>query len=64
MKKYSVTAIAYGTVYLGEFEANSIEEAREMALEKSGDTICLCHQCSKEISDVTISDEEIYVEEI
>ena len=64
MKKYSAIASAYGTVYLGEFEANSKEEAIEMALEETGDTICLCHQCSRKISDVTISDEDIYVEEI
>lgn len=69
MKKYSVTVTAYGIVYLEEFEANSIEEAREMALEKSGDIVCLCHQRSRKISDVTISDEEkniwdIWVEEI
>jgi hypothetical protein len=49
---------------LGEFEANSKEEAIELALEKNGDTISLCHQCSRKISDVTIYDEDICVEEI
>lgn len=37
-------------LFIQKNEANSIEEAREMALKKSGDIVCLCHQYSRKIS--------------
>lgn len=50
MPKYHVYGIFSASKYLGEFEANSQEEAEEMAAESPGNYASLCHQCAKEVS--------------
>lgn len=64
---YNVSALATTVIDLGDFEANSEEEAIEKAMEKQGcDTISLCWQCSRKVGELTLSDrdEDIFVEEI
>lgn len=48
MKKYGVWGIIGASVYLGDFEAESEEEA----IEKAGETGCaptICYQCAREV---------------
>lgn len=61
MKKYRVYGIVTGSKYLGEYEANSKEEAEDMALRKDGH-VGLCHQCTSECEDAEIH--EVQVEEV
>ncbi len=51
MKKYTVMGIMSASVILGEYEAESKEQAEEMAeQDDSADwTPTLCHHCSDEI---------------
>ena len=51
MKRYRVTGIVTGSKYLGEFKANSAEEAGEMALESDEVSVNLCHRCSHQCGD-------------
>ena len=51
-KKYRAYGIVTGSKYLGEYEADSPEEAEEMALNKSN--VFLCHQCADECEDPEI----------
>lgn len=56
MPKYRCSASVVGSKYLGEVEADSLEEAREKA-EKLGTVfVSLCHQCSSEVQDPQIED--------
>jgi len=61
-KTYRVSARVVGSKFIGEFEANSKEEAEEMASESDEAYISLCHQCSSECEDIEI--EEFFIEEI
>ena len=55
--KYKAYAVVSGSRYLGEFEANSKEEAEEMVRDThEGETINLCWQCSKEVDDLTVTE--------
>jgi hypothetical protein len=56
MAKYSVYGKVTGTKYVGEFEANSAEEAIQMAEESDNIYIFLCWQCAKEIDDPMIEE--------
>lgn len=57
--KYRVYATVTGSKYIGEFEANSKEEAEEMASESVGcDVVSLCHECSGEVDELLITDFE------
>lgn len=49
--KYHVVGTVHGSKYLGEYEAESAEEAVEMALAEKGGPISLCHHCSQECED-------------
>lgn len=50
MKKYLAYGTVVGTVFIGEFEAESEEEAREMAENHDkAQAPTLCHYCSDEI---------------
>lgn len=49
MPKFRVYGIATGSKYLGEFEAETAEEAEEMAANSEHNSVCLCHQCSDEL---------------
>lgn len=48
---------AYGTVvgnqFIGAFEADTVEEAEEMAWDQAG--VSVCHQCSQQVEDAEIS---------
>lgn len=54
----------YGSIraskYLGEFEANSEKEARELAEKSDEFYVSMCHQCASECEDPEII--EIHVE--
>jgi hypothetical protein len=55
--KYKAYAVVSGSRYLGEFEANSKEEADEMVRDThEGEMISLCWQCSKEVDDLTVTE--------
>ncbi len=54
MPKYHVYGHVVGTKYLGEFEAETPEEAKEMAIEAEEAHVSFCHQCSRECSDPEI----------
>ena len=51
MPKWSVWGAVHGTKYLGEFEADTKEEAEELALESDEAAVRLCHQCADQCSD-------------
>lgn len=51
-KTWTVTAVVVGSKYIGKYEAETGEDAIEMA---SADAdVRLCHQCSDECEDATI----------
>lgn len=56
MKKYHVYGHVVGTKYLGEFEANSKEEALDLALSGDSAFVSMCHQCANECEDPMIED--------
>lgn len=58
--KYTVYGKVVGTKFLGTFEAESPEEAEELALANGNYHISVCHQCSREVDDPEI--ESIIVE--
>jgi len=55
MPRFTVHATVVGGKYLGEYEADSEEQAIEMALEENGH-VSLCHQCSGECEDAEITE--------
>jgi hypothetical protein len=50
------------TKYLGEFEANSKEEAEQMALESNKNHVSLCHHCSNDLDLNDCSCQEVEAE--
>ena len=56
MPKFSVYAKVTGTKFIGEFTAKNKQEAIEMAEESSNCWVSLCHQCSSECEDPSVSD--------
>lgn len=58
MAKYRVYGNYMFSKVLGEYEAESEEEAIEMALEEAEADAILCAQCSKEFVDSGSLDEE------
>lgn len=54
-KRWSVNASVVGSKHLGEFDADTEEEAIEMALNENGH-ISLCHQCDSECEDPQIDE--------
>jgi hypothetical protein len=58
MKKWSVTATVTGSKFLGIFEAETKEEAEQMAEESESGSISLCNQCSDKCEDPMINDVE------
>lgn len=56
MSRYSVVGHVSASKWLGYFEANSPEEAVEMALDSQDAHVSVCHQCADEISDPEIED--------
>lgn len=56
MQKYRVYGAVTGGKYLGEFEANSPEEATQKALDSDAANVSLCHQCCDQCEDPEIHD--------
>lgn len=56
--KYYVTGRVVGSKYLGEYEADSSEQAIEMALAAEGGPISLCHNCSSQCEDGEVAEAE------
>jgi len=54
MSRYSVVGVVTGSKHLGTFEANSPEEAINLALESEAAHVGLCHQCCCECEDPSI----------
>lgn len=59
MPKYSIYGVVAATKYIGEYEANSKEEAEEMAWQDAH--VSVCHQCANEVDGADIT--ELVVEE-
>ena len=59
--KYNVSVLATTLINLGDFDANSIEEAYEKAMEKDNISHCI-----NKVGKLTISnkDEDIYITEL
>lgn len=55
MAKYSVTGKVVGSKYLGEVEADSLEQAFEKA-EKLDFYVSLCHQCDDQCEDAEVTE--------
>lgn len=55
MKTWNVNAAATGGVFLGQFEAETAEEAIQMALNEAA-SVTLCHHCAQKISDPEIDE--------
>jgi hypothetical protein len=55
MPKFSVIGIVPAQKYLGDFEADTAEEAIEMALSSDNNSLSICHQCSNsfELNDIS-----------
>jgi hypothetical protein len=53
--KYHAYAIVTGSKYLGEFEADSPEEAEKMAATSDAGYISLCHKCSHQCEDAEVT---------
>ncbi len=53
--KYKVCGQISGSTYIGEFDANSKEEAEDLAI-ASYEGVSLCHQCAGEIEYPELTD--------
>lgn len=58
--RFVATGTVTGGTYIGEFEAETAEQAEQVAWYQAG--ISLCHHCSLSISDPEVT--EIYVEPV
>ncbi|MHA6530211.1 hypothetical protein [Paenibacillus sp. BAC0078] len=59
MPKFRIYGRVIATKYIGEFEAESKEQAEEMAWKSDEAYVSLCHQCSGEAEDPEIHELEI-----
>lgn len=59
MPKFRVSASVVGSKYIGEFEAETAEDAEQLARDSSEASISLCHQCSCECEDAECSDMQV-----
>ncbi len=48
MAKFSVYAMFTASKHLGEFEAETAEEAEDIAAQEGDDSVSLCWECSRE----------------
>ena len=55
MPKWRVTGTVTGGKCLGEYEADTKEEAEQKALEEAG-FVSLCHQCASQCEDGEVSE--------
>lgn len=60
MPKFSIHGVVTATKYIGEYEANSKEEAEAMAWEDA--YVSVCHNCSSEVDGADI--ETLVIEEV
>lgn len=58
MAKWRVYGKVVATKYLGEFEAETKEEAEQMARESDTASVDLCHHCVKEADGAEIASAE------
>ena len=61
--EYNVFGIFTASKFLGKFEANSPEEAEEMAANAATNHAQLCHQCAREVELEDYSASTFQVEE-
>lgn len=54
MPRYSVSGAVHGSTWIGEYDANTPEEAIELAYNDAG--ISLCHECARSVSDPEVCD--------
>lgn len=64
MAKYRVYGIWTASKVIGEYEADSQEEAEQMALNDNNNHASLCHHCAHEIELSDYTAQEFEVEEI
>jgi len=62
MPKYSVYGAVRASTYLGDFEADTPEQAIEMALASDAASISVCHACAGHISDPEIDEDSVTAE--
>jgi hypothetical protein len=62
-KMWRVHGTVTGSKYLGEFEAETEEEAIEKALDSDAAYISLCHQCSGNCEDPTVESATAEIDE-
>ena len=63
MPKWSAYGVVTGTKYIGTFEAETQEEAEEMALNSPRASVSVCYQCSDEVGDSEIAEVVMQLEE-
>lgn len=63
MPKYNVYSMATASIFLGEFEAETEEQAIELAVKENPPHVSLCHQCSGEIEIGDFYQEEAEISE-
>lgn len=54
MKRWNVYAAVHASAYLGEYEAETEDDAIEMALNEA--SVSVCHYCAKKIQDPEIGE--------
>ena len=57
-RKWDVYGRVVATKYLGQFEADTKEEAEQLALERGDAAVHLCHACVKEADSAEIESAE------
>lgn len=57
MKRWDVHALVVGGKFIGTFEAETAQQAEEMAWRDAG--VYLCHQCARECDDAQIDKLEV-----
>lgn len=58
LKTWNVYGVVTGSKYLGEYQAETKEEAEDMALRDNGGGVSLCHRCSTHIDDPAVESAE------
>jgi hypothetical protein len=64
MAKFNIYGIWTASKFIGEFEAETEEEAVEMAANSEENHVCLCHQCANQVELDEYSAQEFQVEKV
>ncbi|MFZ4506055.1 MAG: hypothetical protein ACOYNK_06870 [Microbacteriaceae bacterium] len=64
MPKYRIYGKVNASKYLGEFSADSVDDAIQKAYDSEECCVCLCHQCASDAENAEIEIDESCVEEI